>query len=121
MEWAQTDVTMWFPVKFWVYGDVTLFGRLTLKNISVSKILGISISSSLIFFVISNFGVWVSSTFYPNTISGLISCYVAAIPFYYGTLGGAIFYSLFLFGSYEYLSRRLIKVPTNRWVLYSQN
>ena len=112
-----SDFTLFYSGFYWQYGSfmlITLFGRLTLKNVSVSKILGISISSSLIFFVISNFGVWVSSTFYPNTISGLISCFVAAIPFYYGTLGGAIFYSLFLFGSYEYLSRRLIKVPTNR-------
>lgn len=111
------DFTLFYSGFYWQYGSfmlITLFGRLTLKNISVSKILGISISSSLIFFVISNFGVWVSSAFYPNTISGLISCYVAAFPFYYGTLGGAIFYSFFLFGSYEYLSRRLIKVPTNR-------
>ena len=112
-----SDFTLFYSGFYWQYGSfmlITLFGRLTLKNISVSKILGISISSSLIFFVISNFGVWVSSTFYPNTISGLISCYIAGIPFYFGTLGGAIFYSYFLFGSYEYLSRKLIKVPTNR-------
>ena len=111
------EFTLLYSGFYWQYGSfmlITLFGRLTLKNVSVSNILGISISSSLIFFVISNFGVWVSSTFYPNTISGLISCYAAAIPFYYGTLGGAIFYSFFLFGSYEYLSKRLIKEPTNR-------
>ena len=110
------EFTLFYSGFYWQYGSfilITLFGRLTLKNVSVSKILGISSSSSLIFFVISNFGVWVSSAFYPNTISGLISCYVAAIPFYYGTLGGAIFYSFFLFGSYEYISRKLIKVPIN--------
>ena len=109
--------TLFYSGFFWQYGSfilITLIGRLSLKNISVSKLLGVSISSSLIFFVISNFGVWISSPFYPNTISGLISCYVTAIPFYYGTLGGAIFYSFFLFGSFEFISKRLVKVSTNR-------
>ena len=106
------EFTLLYSGFYWQYGSIiliTLFGRLTLKNISVSKILGVSISSSLIFFVISNFGVWVSSSFYPNTFSGLITCYVAAIPFYYGTLGGTIFYSFFLFGSFEFISRRTNK------------
>ena len=65
---------------------------------------------TLLFFVISNFGVWISSSFYSKDIFGIISCYVAAIPFYYGTLSGTIFYSFFLFGSYEFLSRKLSKV-----------
>ena len=103
------EFTLFYSGFYWQYGSIiliTLFGKLTLKNISVSKILGVSISSSLIFFVISNFGVWVSSSFYPNTFSGLITCYVAAIPFYYGTLGGTIFYSFLLFGTFELISRR---------------
>ena len=106
------EFTLFYSGFYWQYGSIiliTLIGRLTLKNISFSKILGVSLSSSLIFFVISNFGVWISSSFYPNTLSGLISCYVAAIPFYYGTLGGAIFYSFFLFGSYEFISKRTNK------------
>ena len=92
---------------------ITLIGRKTLKNFSFVRLLGISISSSLLFFVISNFGVWISSSFYSKDIFGLVACYVAAIPFYYGTLSGTIFYSFFLFGSYEFLSRKLSKVTSN--------
>ena len=101
---------------YWQYGSfilITLIGRKTLKNFSFIRLLGISISSSLLFFVISNFGVWISSSFYSKDIFGIISCYVAAIPFYYGTLSGTIFYSFFLFGSYELLSRKLSKVTSN--------
>ena len=72
----------------------------------------ISCETSL-FFIISNFGVWISSSFYSKDIFGLVACYVAAIPFYYGTLSGTIFYSFFLFGLYEFLSRKLSKVTSN--------
>ena len=92
---------------------ITLIGRKTLKNISFLRLLGISISSSLLFFIISNFGVWISSSFYSKDIFGLVACYVAAIPFYYGTLSGTIFYSFFLFASFEFLSRKLSKVTSN--------
>ena len=97
--------TLFYSGFYWQYGSfilITLIGRKTLKNISFIRLLGISISSSLLFFVISNFGVWISSSFYSKDVFGLIACYVAAIPFYYGTLSGTIFYSLFLFGSYEF-------------------
>ena len=108
--------TLFYSGFYWQYGSfilITLIGRKTLKNISFIRLLGISISSSLLFFVISNFGVWISSSFYSKDVFGLIACYVAAIPFYYGTLSGTIFYSFFLFGSYEFLSRKLSKFISN--------
>ena len=108
--------TLFYSGFYWQYGSfilITLIGRKTLKNISFLRLLGISISSSLLFFIISNFGVWISSSFYSKDIFGLVACYVAAIPFYYGTLFGTIFYSFFLFGSYEFLSRKLYKVISN--------
>ncbi len=108
--------TLFYSGFYWQYGSfilITLIGRKTLKNISYLRLLGISISSSLLFFIISNFGVWISSSFYSMDIFGLVACYVAAIPFYYGTLSGTIFYSFFLFGSYEFLSRKLSKVTSN--------
>ena len=108
--------TLFYSGFYWQYGSfilITLIGRKTLKNLSFVRLLGISISSSLLFFVISNFGVWISSSFYSKDVFGLIACYVAAIPFYYGTFSGTIFYSFFLFGAYEFLSRKLSKVTSN--------
>jgi len=41
------------------------------------------IVGSLLFFAISNFGVWFSPiSAYPKTVTGLLSAYTAAIPFY---------------------------------------
>jgi hypothetical protein len=48
--------------------------------------------SSTIFFVITNFAVWMSGTMYPLTLDGLIICYTMAIPFFGNTLAGTLFY-----------------------------
>ena len=46
------------------------------KNIFI-----LAIVSPLIFFIISNFGVWLLSDFYEKDIIGLYQCYIMAIPF----------------------------------------
>lgn len=46
------------------------------------KMTGMGVVSSLIFFVWTNFGVWIGWDMYPHTIQGLIQCYVMAIPFF---------------------------------------
>ncbi|MBY0386320.1 hypothetical protein K2X05_14275, partial [bacterium] len=60
-----------------------------------------SFSASLIFFVISNLGVWLSAGLYPLTLQGLQTCFIMALPFYKGILLGALFYSFVLYGAYR--------------------
>jgi len=48
------------------------------------------ILSSLIFFLISNFGVWIIG--YPKNIEGLILCYKMAIPFFGYSIAGDLFF-----------------------------
>ena len=62
--------------------------------------------STTVFFVLSNFGVWLGG-FYPPTLSGLVECYVNAIPFYGVMLAGDGFYAVILFGGQEMLSSAL--------------
>ena len=54
-----------------------------------------SISASVIFFAISNFGVWASQAMYTKNAIGLISCFEAAIPFFPNTLAGDLFLKIF--------------------------
>jgi hypothetical protein len=62
--------------------------------------------ASLQFFLISNFGAWLGSfATYPHTLGGLVSCYIAAIPFYGRTLASDLLYSAALFGLHAWLSR----------------
>lgn len=53
--------------------------------------IGFAIIASLLFFAITNFGVWVQG-WYPSTISGLVECFVMAIPFYRTMLIGNVIF-----------------------------
>jgi hypothetical protein len=86
----------------WVYlafGLIVVMGWLGLKKISLPRVIGVSVSASLLFFLITNFGSWLA--FYPNTVEGLIACYGAAIPFLRNTILGDLFYVTVLFGAFE--------------------
>ena len=80
---------------FWVYGSILLGTLMSQYTMSIRKTyvhLGINaLSSSVIFFVITNFAVWMSG-YYGMTIEGLILCYTMAIPFFGNTLAGTFFY-----------------------------
>lgn len=64
-----------------------------------------SLVTSSVFFLISNFGVWVMQDMYPHTLQGLIQCYVTAIPFFDNQIYGDLFFSGILFGSYEAIKK----------------
>lgn len=58
------------------------------------------LASSLLFFVVTNFGVWCMFGTYDRSLAGLGHCYVAAIPFFRYTLAGDMSFAIMLFGSY---------------------
>ena len=65
---------------------------------------GASVVGSVVFFIITNFGAWLSLPgYYPRTASGLLEAYVAAIPFYTNTLLSTLFFAVILFGGYRVL------------------
>ena len=66
-----------------------------------------ALAGSVIFFVITNFGMWLFSGFYPVTYAGLVACYTAAIPFFQNTVAGDLFYTVLLFGGFA-LAERLL-------------
>jgi len=68
-------------------------------------ILPMLVSSSLIFFLLTNFAVWAFSPMYPADAAGLVQCYVAALPFLRNMLTGDLFWGLVLFGGYWLLQR----------------
>jgi hypothetical protein len=60
-----------------------------------------SLLASSTFFLLSNFGVWLGG-WYTMTLSGLLACYAAAIPFFGYTIAGDLAFSLLLFGVWEW-------------------
>ena len=95
------------------FGLVWLLGLWMLhRNASAGRIAAASVSSSLLFFLITNCAVWLGSTYYPQTAAGLMTCYAAGLAFYNGTsfflngLLGDLFFSGLLFGGYYLLQQR---------------
>lgn len=64
-----------------------------------------ALSGSILFFIVTNFGVWLRGTMYPLTLEGLALCYTAAIPFFRHTLLGDAFYAVVLFGGFALAQR----------------
>ncbi len=88
---------------FFVYGSfafVVGIGFMLRSNTQRQTIMVASLVGSIVFFFITNFGSWLMYEMYPKNAQGLISCYVAGIPFFRGTLMGDLFYNLLLFGSF---------------------
>jgi hypothetical protein len=86
---------------------VVLIGWFALQKKSPLRIAGAAVASSILFFVLTNFGMWLSSGFYPLTPAGLEACYVAAIPFFQNTVAGDLVFSAILFGGFALLERNV--------------
>jgi hypothetical protein len=69
-------------------------------------IAGAALTSSILFFILTNFGVWASGHLYPKTWAGLVTCYTAALPFFRNSLEGDLLYTLILFGGFALMERR---------------
>ncbi|GAA4413802.1 hypothetical protein GCM10023187_42520 [Nibrella viscosa] len=93
----------------YVYGSFALSWLLGLwirKNPTVPVIGAASLLSSVLFFLITNFGVWYGSAYYPQNGAGLLACYVAALPFFQYSVLGDLVYTAVLFGGYYLLQQR---------------
>jgi hypothetical protein len=77
------------------------------KKRTVSRILIASVSSSALFFAITNFAFWATGAMYPMSLAGLGECYVAAIPFFQNTLIGDLVYTGVFFGAFELAKYKL--------------
>ena len=91
---------------FIALGAIVLVSIPLLKKVSIGRISGTGILGSVLFFIISNFAVWIGSPMYPISTEGLIACYVAAIPFFFNTLLGTLVYGGLMFGIYEWMNSK---------------
>jgi len=109
----NTGFTVFYDGFIWqylAYIAIAFLGSKIFHSINRSKVLGGSLASTLVFFVVSNFGAWVSLPFYSKDIAGLMSSYAAGIPFLKNTLLSDLFYSCILFGGYYLLQNRFISL-----------
>lgn len=99
-----------FPLIPFLYGSYLLtiaLGCWVRKRRTALPIAVATLAGSVLFFVVTNFGVWATSTYYDRTLHGLAVCYAAAIPFFRYTLAGDALFTLVLFGGYALAQRHV--------------
>ncbi len=90
-----------------------LIGHFLKHQLKVLPIVLATLISSVLFFIATNFGVWLVDHLYPKNFSGLWMCYTAAIPFFRNTLLGDFFYVAILFGSFAFAQKRYPELRTS--------
>jgi hypothetical protein len=92
----------------WVYGSFALtvcIGILLRQHRRALPIAGATLASAVLFYVVTNFGVWATGALYPRTVAGLAACYTAAIPFFRNMLLGDACYVALLFGGFALVEK----------------
>lgn len=101
-----------------VYGSFLLIGLIGLairKRKNFATVIGGTIGGSILFYLITNFAYFYTPIMYPHNLSGVLSSYYNALPFFRNTLLGDLFYTGILFGVYELilLAVRRAKIPNS--------
>lgn len=97
------------------FAIIVVFGMMLKNKVKIGSLLLASVSSSVLFFVITNFAVWIGSPFYPQNFAGLLESYTAGLPFLNNGVLGDLFYNTLFFGAFYLAEQRfpvLAKIPT---------
>lgn len=88
------------PFVYASFAVIVGFGILLRRKRSLYRTTTAVVASALVFFIITNLGVWLRGHLYPRDMQGLVACYLAAVPFLKNTLASAAAYSALLFGGF---------------------
>ena len=116
-----TKVTYAYPLKAdhlvtwaWYAGVIVLGGALLGREVTPLRVAAGSLTASIAFFMVSNFAVWAVWHMYPKTVAGLVTAYVAAIPFFRNQVFADLLFAAVLFGVGALVDRRQEKPAPGR-------
>jgi len=101
--WGFHNTIVYVYVAFII---TTVIGLVIKRNITITSIIAGSLLSSILFFIITNFGCW-AATGFQSGIAGLNTIYIAGLPFFRATLFGDLFYNAVLFGSFYFAQSKI--------------
>ncbi len=87
---------------------------------SAPRIGAATLAGAVQFFLVTNFGVWLSGMTYPKTAAGLAACYVAGIPFFWNTLASDALYAALLFGSLALAERHFCVLRPPHTIIHNE-
>jgi len=105
-----------------VYGSFVLIAILGTKlreRRTLGMVWGLGIAGECLFFLITNFAIWLSANpetavppfVYTKDVAGLLQCYTMALPFFGKSLASTLFFTTVLFSPYLYRERKAAAVP----------
>lgn len=94
------------PVVYGSFGLIVWLGLWLRRRRAIGPIAAAAFMGAMLFFLLTNLGVWAMTPLYPRTLKGLAECYVAALPFFWNTLAGDLVYSGLLFGGLMVAEKR---------------
>lgn len=108
------------PMSVLIYGCFAfnvILGHRVRNERTVRSLTLATLTGSAIFFVVTNLGVWLTGGLYPRTHEGLVTCFVAALPFLQNTLLGDAIYTTLLFGVFAIAEGRSPALREHRPIL----
>lgn len=105
-----SDLIIGFYAQMWVtylaFAAIVGIGFFIKNNIRPLVVLSASITSSVLFFIVTNNALWLPYDLYPKTWDGMVEGYIAAIPFFTNSLFGDLFYTALLFGGFALAEKK---------------
>lgn len=101
--WGFHNTIIYVYASFILTSCIGLYVR---KNNNYKTILAGSLASSILFFIITNFGVWAANGF-AGGVAGLNNVYVLGLPYFSYTMIGDVFYNVILFGAFYFAQRNI--------------
>ena len=116
-----TDLFLGFHATMpYVYGSfiltVYIAEKFLTKAVTAKRLIALATANALIFFLVTNFGVWLEGRLYPPTVAGLVESYAMGLPFLRNMLLGDLGYTLGLFGLYALAERQVTWQKADRQV-----
>lgn len=104
------------------FAITVMLGIYISKKQSVANVALTAVSASIVFFLITNFGSWMTMPYYTKDLTGLLTAYAAGLAFFNdGSMGispflnsllGDLFYTGLLFGVYAFARQRFPVLKT---------
>jgi hypothetical protein len=82
-------------------------GFLLKDRVNITNTAFAVVASSVLFFLLTNFGAWMTSGLYAKSAAGLMQAYVAGIPFFQNSLLGNVVYAAVIFAGYQFLQKNI--------------
>jgi hypothetical protein len=115
-----SDFVLGFHAVMWAtYGSLALGVFLSgkfIKKPSYTRLGAVTLTSSVLFYLITNFAVWVvPESMYPKTFAGLMESYIMALPFFRNSVIGDFFYTGVFFGGLALIAMVSKKINTYQY------